>query len=234
MRRALFFLPMLIILSQFIASAQGLQAVVKEFSGKVEVKQPGQSWQPVQLNMIVSKGATLSTGFASRLVLALGQTEISVRPLTRMVLQELIRRGTTNTTSLTLRVGKVNAVVKATSGEKNDFTIRGPESTAAVRGTEFDFDANIDDRTTVHEGSVSVIAEFTGHEWTLFPGEILDTNGVRSTYVQPYSTPPQNDLLSTALEDEGDFSHYRYNGWLGVNPHPTPNPSSGTVTIMVN
>jgi len=234
MHRVPFFLLMLVVLSPITTSAQELQAVVKEFSGKVEVKQPGHDWQPVELNMSISKGATVSTGFSSRLLLALGQTQISVRPLTRMVLRELIKKETTNTTSLGLRVGKVNVTVKAASGEKNDFTITGPASTAAVRGTEFDFDVNVDDRTTVHEGYVSVIAGFAGHAWTLFPGEILDTNGVSSYYVLASVNPPQNDLLSSALLNEGNFAQGGLNGWLGVNRLPTSHSSPSAITVTVN
>lgn len=234
MHRVLFFPLMLVFFSPTVTSAQELQAVVKEFSGKVEVKQPGQDWRPVELNMSISKGATVSTGFSSRLLLALGQTQISVRPLTRMVLRELIKRETTNTTSLALRVGKVNVTVKAAPGERSDFTVTGPASTAAVRGTEFDFDVNIDDRTTVHEGFVSVIASFTGHAWTVFPGEILDTNGISSNYVRPSVNPPQSDLLTSALQDEGDFAQGRFNGWLGLNRLPTSHSSPSTITITVN
>jgi hypothetical protein len=234
MHRVPFFLLMLCILSPITTAAQELQAVVREFSGKVEVKQPGQDWQPVELNMVISKGATVSTGFASRLLLALGQTEISVRPLTRMVLRELIKQESTNTTSLVLRVGKVNAKVKAATGEKNDFTIRGPASTAAVRGTEFDYDVNVDDRTTVHEGFVSVAAGLTGHPWTLFPGEILDTNGVTANYVRPSVNPPQNDLLTSALQNEGNLGQGGFNAWLGLNHLPTSHSASSNVTITVN
>ena len=140
MRRVSFLLLTLIFLFPMTASAQQLQAVVKQFSGKVEVKQTGQGWQPVQLNMIVPGGATVSTGFSSRLTLELGQTEVTIQPLTRMLLRELIKKGSTNVTALTLRVGKINAAVKAVSGERNDFTVAGPNATAAVRGTEFNFD----------------------------------------------------------------------------------------------
>lgn len=225
MHRVLFFLLMLILLSPIPALAQEQQAVVKEFSGKVEVKPPGRDWRPVQLNMPVAMGATVSTGFASRLVLALGQTQISIRPLTRMLLRELVKTGSTNTTGLTLRVGKVNVAVKAASGEKNDFTIRGPASTAAVRGTEFNYDANVDDKIDDLVGSVSVTTGTTGHSLILYPGESVNTNGAGFTYVQPSGGPPQNDLMST---------FYGNQGYLDENRLPTSNSSSATITVRVN
>ena len=232
--RVLFFLLMLILVSCIPALAQQQQAVVKEFSGKVEVKPPGGAWRPVQLNMPVAMGATVSTGFASRLVLAIGQTQISIQPLTRMVLRELIKKDTTNTTSLTLRVGKVNVVVKAASGEKNDFTIRGPASTAAVRGTEFSFDSNIDDRTGDVGGSVSVTSEITLHSSILYPGETLDSNGINSKYVLFSLNPPQNDPLGSALTDEGGLFQYTNNPWLARNYLPTMNSPFGVITVRVN
>ncbi len=123
-----------------VVGAQAQQATVKEFSGKVEVKPAGGDWQPVSLNMVVDQGSAVSTGFNSRLVLQIGLTQLSVKPLTRLLLQELVKRETTNVTGLDLKVGKVNANVKSAAGERSEFTLKGPASTAAVRGTEFDYD----------------------------------------------------------------------------------------------
>ncbi len=221
MHRVLFFLLMLILLSPIAALAQAQQAVVKDFSGKVEVKPPGRDWRPVTLNLPIAPGATVSTGFASRLTLMIGQTQISVRPLTRMLLRDLVKTGTTNTTALTLRVGRVNVAVKAASGEKNDFTIRGPASTAAVRGTEFNYDANVDDEIQDLVDSVSVTSGITGHTLLLFPGESVDSNGIDLTYIQPSLNPPSNDLLGN-------------DGWLSLNRLPSSSSTLGTITVRVN
>ena len=178
MRRMLFLLLSLNLLFSIAASGQQLEAVVKDFSGKVEVKQTGQDWQPVQLNMVVPQGAMVSTGFASRLTLALGPTQIAVRPLTRMLLRELIKQGSTDVTRLTLRVGKVNVSVKAASGEKNDFSIRGPAATAAVRGTEFNFDVNIEDEVEGLDGYTYLVSNATGQETSVGPGMFGAVNDV--------------------------------------------------------
>jgi hypothetical protein len=234
MHRVPFFLLVLILLSPLAALAQARQAVVKESSGKVEVRPPGRDWRPVALNMPLSLGTTVSTGFASRLVLAIGETQVSVQPLTRMLLQQLVKNGATNTTSLVLRVGKVNAAVKAASGEKNDFSIRGPASTAAVRGTEFSYDANVDDRIDDLVDPVSVTSEITGHTLVMNPGESLNTNGVGFVFVVPTLKPPQNDLLGSSLGDEGDFGSYTSTGQLPQNHIPTFNTPSATITVRVN
>jgi hypothetical protein len=234
MRRVLFFLAALILLSPLAASAQAQQAVVKEFSGKVEVKAPGRDWRPVALNMPVAMGATVSTGFASRLVLAIGETQVSVQPLTRIVVQQLVKNGSTNTTALTLRVGKVNVAVKAASGEKNDFRIRGPASTAAVRGTEFSYDANVDDRIDAHVDSVFVTTGVTGHTLVMYPGESLNTDGIGFVFVVSPLVLPLKDLLESSLGDEGIFGSYAGSGLLPPDRLPTSDLPLATITVRVN
>jgi hypothetical protein len=116
------------------------QAVVKEFTGKVEIKATGGTWQPVKAGMKLDTGASISTGFSSTALLDLGTSTLKVAPLTRMQLVELIARQGSVSTTLALKVGKVNAEVKSAQGLRQDFTLKGPQATAAVRGTEFEFD----------------------------------------------------------------------------------------------
>jgi hypothetical protein len=116
------------------------QAVVKEFKGKVEIKATGGDWQPVKAGMKLDTGASISTGFSSTALLDLGTSTLKVAPLTRMQLVELIARQGSVSTTLALKVGKVNAEVKTAQGLRQDFTLKGPQATAAVRGTEFEFD----------------------------------------------------------------------------------------------
>jgi hypothetical protein len=140
MKRQFLFLFLLGFLATLPLGAQQLQAVVKEATGKVEVQPAGGDWQAVTVNMVIAKGSTVSTGFSSRLVLQMGLTQVIVKPLTRLLLEDLVKRDSTNVTSVALKVGKVNASVKAAAGERNEFTLKGPASTAAVRGTEFEYD----------------------------------------------------------------------------------------------
>jgi len=220
--------------------AQELQAIVSDFSGKVELKQPGQAWQPVEANMVVPVGATISTGFASRLVLSLGQTRITVRPLTRMLLRDLVRSNGTNTTRLELRVGKVNAVVKAAQGEKNDFTLKGPLSTASVRGTEFNYDANVDDFIEVVD-SVVTLTSAIHQTVTLFPKESVATTGTAIT--SPETTkrqsstagPRSNDLLTSSAADQGgSFLPAATGSGTTANSLPSSSVPYGTISVTVN
>ncbi len=241
MQRVSFLLLTVIFLSPLTVSAQELQAVVKQFSGKVEVKQPGQDWQPVQLHMVVPQGATVSTGFSSRLTLELGQTEITIQPLTRMLLRELIKKGTTNVTALTLRVGKINAAVKAVAGERNDFTVAGPNATAAVRGTEFNFDVNVDDHAEGISGHFYLVSHDTGQEISVGPGMFGAVGGnghltLPEQIIAQHSSSGwiPSDLLWWASTHEGGWTLGAYTDNL-TPPNVLPAASGlATMTVTVN
>ncbi len=115
-------------------------AIVKELTGKVEVKPLLGDWEAATLGMEMPQGASISTGFGSHALLELGDSSLLVKPLTRMKLEELLQQGDLQKTSLYLRVGRVKATVKTAEGLKQEFKVKSPLSTASVRGTEFSFD----------------------------------------------------------------------------------------------
>jgi hypothetical protein len=116
------------------------QIVIKDTRGKVEVKLPGEKWQAAKENMEITKGTIISTGFKSEAVVDLGNAFVTVKPLTRMKLEELLEREDTIQTDIFLNFGKVTAEVKSGEGIKQDFTLKSPVSTAAVRGTRIVYD----------------------------------------------------------------------------------------------
>ncbi len=126
-------------------------ATVQRVSGKVDLLRSGGSWAAVAAGDSFPIGATISTGFRSSAVLLVADSVITVLPLTRMAIDDLVETQTTVTTSLNLRTGKVRAIVRTTEGKTADFKLRSPVSTAAVRGTEFVFDGY---RLEVIEGVV--------------------------------------------------------------------------------
>ncbi len=132
----------------------GIPAVVKEVHGKVAIKAPLGQWVPAKPGMKLAKDYRVSTGFNSRAVLQLGESLLVVKQLTRMKLSELIKRNGVIHTRLYLRVGKIRATVKTAKGLRQDFRVRSPVSTAAVRGTSFEFDGR---RLKVLHGTVSFI-----------------------------------------------------------------------------
>ena len=116
------------------------EAVISSYSCFVEVRALGADWTPVHTGMVISAGTMISTGFHSRAELNLGTATISLQPLTRLSLRELIRKGGFVRTDLALRIGRIHAEVKTAKGLSQDFEVHSPISTAAVRGTGFIFD----------------------------------------------------------------------------------------------
>jgi hypothetical protein len=174
-------------------SAQ-LKAVIKEMTGKVEIKPVDGAWRPAKAGVTITKGYSISTGFDSTAVLEIGQSVLRVRPLTRMKLEELVQKGGTVSPALNLSVGKVKAEVKLAKNE--EFDLRGPVSTAAVRGTEFEFDGFT---VKVTNGVVSFI-NTVGQSRGVAAGEDSSTDGMqvpttgdqekdRRSQINPYTSP---------------------------------------------
>ena len=180
------------------------QAIVKETTGKVEVRDPGGAWRPALVGTKLPMGAFISTGFSSTAVLDLGTSTLRVSPLTRMQLVDLVAQQATVSTSLFLKVGKVHAEVKTTQGVRQDFTLKGPQATAAVRGTEFDFDG----LTVNVVNGVVLFSNARGQARSVPAGEQSSTDGFQlpttgnqqldsQVGVVPYTSPSGGGVLST-------------------------------------
>ncbi|HET7838315.1 MAG TPA: FecR domain-containing protein [Rectinemataceae bacterium] len=117
------------------------QAVLSGFKGKVEVKPDGGAWTAATKGMTVDLKTTISTGFDSTATILIDKSTIVVKPLTRLTLDKLVEQAGSVSASMFLRVGAVQASVKAAvPGTPQDFKVQSPYSTASVRGTEFSFD----------------------------------------------------------------------------------------------
>jgi hypothetical protein len=192
--------------SLLLASALFAQspATLKEATGKVEVRIAGGAWRPAVVGMKLEMGAFISTGFSSTALLDLGTSTLNVAPLTRMQLVDLVARQGSVSTSLFLKVGKVRAEVKSVKGVRQDFTLKGPQATAAVRGTQFVFDGLTVD-------VVNGVVQFTntrGQYRDVSAGEGSSTNGTSlpttgdqqldsQLGVVPYTSPTGSGVIPT-------------------------------------
>jgi hypothetical protein len=130
-------------------------ALVREFTGTVEVKVPGQGeWEPVRRGQRLPGDTLISTGFRSQALLDLGNSTLTVRSLTRLSITELFRAENSENVKLNLRTGRVKADVKPPAGGRIDFSVRSPGVTASVRGTVFEFDTL---NLSVSEGTVEFL-----------------------------------------------------------------------------
>lgn len=115
------------------------QAVFTEVVGKVEVLLPGQSqWQAAQVDMRIPEKTVIATGFESRAALRLGGSTVRLRPMSRLALEELIAAEGGQRTRLELRVGRISAEVRRGENRETEFSVRTPQATASVRGTDFE------------------------------------------------------------------------------------------------
>ena len=121
------------------ASASGLfaqeqEAEIVSVSGTMEIQRAGtEKMLTAEPGMKVRSGDLISTGFRSTAQLKIENTVLVVQALTRLTLEEIIRRGGKNAATITLRGGSVRAEVAPPSAGI-DFTVRAPSATASVRG----------------------------------------------------------------------------------------------------
>ena len=133
-----------------LQGALALSGDIVAVSGKVEAQQGQGAWKALKAGDKIDSGTVISTGFKSETTIRLGASVLTVKPLTRMKLSQLVEREDTVDTELYLEIGTVKAEVKSLNNKKNGFSVKSPIATASVRGTAFD----MGDRLVVREGSV--------------------------------------------------------------------------------
>lgn len=175
MKNVFAFVVLFAAITSTIAGAQDVVTIV-DTSGRVEVLEPGAAWREAEVGMQISTGSTISTGFQSSAVLQAGEASLEVKPLTRMRVDELVTRGGVQNTDLFLRVGRVRAEVRSAEGLRHDFQLRSPVSTAAVRGTTFEYSGT---ELEVTDGEVSYSNKY-GTPTVVSQGEKSKTSGTNT------------------------------------------------------
>jgi hypothetical protein len=140
-----------------IAAQEGF---IQEISGTVEIKRGSSAWVPAAKGDAVLGDTLISTGFRSVAVLILGNSTLTVRPLTRLSVEEISRMAEDERVSLNLQTGRIRAEVTPPAGGRTEFTVRSPEATASVRGTIFEFDSV---NLAVQEGTVVLAPSGSGN-----------------------------------------------------------------------
>lgn len=132
----------IVLVSSLIATSLfATSGEVVAVKGKVELQKDGQ-WQPAQKGEQLDSGVLISTGFKSELTLKVDGSTIVVQPLTRLRLDEILKKGDTLSSKVYLDMGSIKANVKAAETKKVAFTVRTPVATASVRGTSGEISYN--------------------------------------------------------------------------------------------
>ena len=127
--------------------------VIRELNGTVELKASGSSsYVQAKSGDQVREDTIISTGFKSSALIAVGNTLLTVRPLTRLTLKEISSASGTETLNVNLQAGRVRVDVNPPSGTRAAMTVSSPVATASVRGTSFEFDTR---NLWVNHGKVS-------------------------------------------------------------------------------
>ena len=183
----------------FLITAYGIfaqsapQAVIREMTGTVELKQAGAvNWEPAVRGQTLTGDTAVSTGFRSTALITLGDSTITVQPLTRLTLAELSRSQNTEKIELNLSTGRIRAEVRPPAGSTANFTVTGPSATASVRGTTFEFDTL---NLTVSEGTVS----FAGKSGAPV---LVDAGGLSFVDERSGRAAPTAELMQAELRPE--------------------------------
>jgi hypothetical protein len=164
-------------------------AYIKEFSGTVETKQPGAAeWSAAQAGEHIQNATMISTGFKSTAIIAIGNSTLLVRALTRLSFEEIQNINGNESVELYLQSGRVRANVNPPSSGKTDFTVRAPTATASVRGTSFEFNG---EDLVVDEGRVHI----TGGD-----GSAVDVGAGHAVFSNP-ETGMTTGAVETAREE---------------------------------
>lgn len=145
----------LLAIAAMSAAAANVSATIVEIAGKVEYQLPGKAWKAAKAGDVLPKGTLVSTGFKSTAVLKVGTSTITVKPITRLSLEEILQSDKGTQTQLFLMAGRVKAEVTPQTGQTTEFQVKSPTATASVRGTGFEFDGV---NLIVEHGTVSLVS----------------------------------------------------------------------------
>jgi hypothetical protein len=219
MKRGVVFI-LLALMAALPAFAQ-FTATVEEIDGKVEVREPGGRWQAAEVGMPVGTGATVSTGFGATAELSIRDSVLTVDPLTRMTVEELIETEGVVKSSLQLNVGRVEADVQTAEGLESEFQVKSPLSTASVRGTVFSFDGTT---IEVSEGVVT-LTNSVGQTRRVIAGNRSSTDG-EST---PSSEEEELEQSTTIVFSTTSFDDEEEEG--ADEEDVTPVTTTGTIEV---
>ncbi|MFP4152395.1 MAG: FecR domain-containing protein [Alkalispirochaeta sp.] len=211
-------------------TAAWAQAEFSAVNGKVEIRPAvGGDWTAAEVGMEIDNDTTISTGFNASATLSLGASTVEVQQLTRMVFEEIVEQSDTVETRMDLNVGRMSAQVRSSDGRRQDFRVRSPISTAAVRGTDFEFDG---EEIEVSEGVVVFVNNF-GQQRSVAGGQKSRTGSQPGGPSKP--SEEAQDENSTSTEPTGAGSDDEDEG--GTVPirtvPPGPRATRGSVTVTI-
>ena len=195
----------ILLLSLIAASLFAQNGIIRELNGTVELKTSGSSFfVAAKAGDAVMQDTVISTGFKSSALVAVGNSLITVRPLTRLAFSEIRRASGSEALNVNLQAGRVRVDVNPPSGARASLTVSSPIATASVRGTSFEFDTR---NIWVRKGLVS----FSGRKGhiRMIPGGLSSKLGDDGKAADPVRIKTGDLLPATPVGTES------YNGGSG-------------------
>ena len=136
------FLTKAILLAMLFTGAPifATEATVISVIGKAEVKTENQ-WIPLRKGDKIYTGDVISTGFKSEITFKIDASVVTIKPLSRVSIDEISEKQNLTKTQLFLDAGSIKADIKAPEDKRASFKVTCPSATASVRGTAGEFDA---------------------------------------------------------------------------------------------
>jgi hypothetical protein len=206
------------------------QARFSEVNGKVEVRPAGGGeWLAAEVGMDIDNDTMISTGFNASAKVAVGASSVEIEQLTRMVFEAIVEQSDSVETRLNLNVGRVSAQVRSSDGRRQDFQVRSPISTAAVRGTDFSFDG---EQLDVSEGQVAFVNNY-GQQRSVTGGQKSTTDDKPGGPSNPSSEARQDNSTSTAPIGAGSDDEKEGPTVPIQTVPPGPRATRGSVSIEI-
>ena len=210
---------LLILVCAAFAFAQTPEAMIREMTGTVELKIGGSGdWVAAKTGDRLEKSTVISTSFKSTALLAVGNTTLMVRPLTRLSLEEIMSEEGTETLAVGLSSGRVRVEAKPPAGNRMNITVQAPMALASVRGTTFNIDPlNI----SVEEGLIKYAGIIgRGQAVKVGAGQVSMINEFGNA-VNPLDLAEMDLLLADMA------------GWAATNPYMYESGGVGTPDLTL-
>lgn len=120
-------------------SAPFAGAIVSEWTGRISLQLPGRPLSAPSRGQVLPAGAVLDTQDGILVLLLEDESQILLRPHTRLLLKQ---PGLGDWNYFELLLGRVRAYIKKRTGGAPPFQLGTPSAVIAVRGTRFDVEVN--------------------------------------------------------------------------------------------
>lgn len=222
-----------------VSAAFAFDAEVLSTEGTVEVNR-GSGWQNLYVGDRVSEGDKIQTGFKSKAVIQIKGSKVTVSQLSRLTLEELSEKESSDDTKLYCDRGSVRSDVKKSEDRAVNFRVRSPVTTAAVRGTNFVVENTF--RGSSVKTNEGVVAVWRGNSDTAPKGSFTVSAGQKSGFSKdragakdtPQTIAARNAELGSPSTTRASFAECAAQVGRGGAPEANPARKNTILNVSVS